>query len=226
MRKRNYIIGLIILGIVIAGGVSWYLFSPLFLENRVDEAFPFELPADEEIANMDDEQRKALEEEFIEAVPDESVVLDLSQRQQEQVEAEVQKAADAVMMEKSMDDPMPDSVEEQPVVLAAGSFTGADSFHQGSGAADLFRLPDGTTLLRFESFEVTNGPELHVYLSQHPSPSNRTEVGENYLDLGELKGNVGNQNYEVPGDVDLSLYQSVVIYCVPFHVVFATATLG
>jgi hypothetical protein len=51
------------------------------------------------------------------------------------------------------------------------------------------------------------------------------EVGEDQVELGQLKGNVGNQNYEIPAEIDLSLYQSVVIYCLPFQVVFSTATL-
>ena len=51
-------------------------------------------------------------------------------------------------------------------------------------------------------------------------------VGDDYVHLGALKGNIGNQNYEIPAEVDLSEYKSVVIYCVPFHVVFATATLS
>ncbi len=54
----------------------------------------------------------------------------------------------------------------------------------------------------------------------------RAEVGSDYVDLGSLKGNMGNQNYEIPTDLDLSDYQGVVIYCMPFHVVFATASLN
>ena len=56
-------------------------------------------------------------------------------------------------------------------------------------------------------------------------PADRDELGD-YIDLGSLKGNIGNQNYEIPAGTDLSQYQSIVIYCQPFHVVFATATLG
>ena len=66
---------------------------------------------------------------------------------------------------------------------------------------------------------------MHVLLARDPVPSSRDDLGE-YLDLGSLKGNVGNQNYEIPSGTDLSQFKSVVIYCVPFHVVFATATLG
>jgi hypothetical protein len=63
-------------------------------------------------------------------------------------------------------------------------------------------------------------------LSKHPAPSGRSDIGEDYIDLGSLKGNIGSQNYDIPDNVDLSEYESVVIYCVPFHVVFATAALN
>jgi hypothetical protein len=101
---------------------------------------------------------------------------------------------------------------------------GADSFHQGSGQATIYQLPEGGHVLRFEEFDVTNGPDLHVILVKNPSPVSSADVGDDYIDLGSLKGNIGNQNYDIPAGVDLSQYQSVVIYCVPFHVVFATAT--
>jgi hypothetical protein len=81
-------------------------------------------------------------------------------------------------------------------------------------------------VLRLEEFDVTNGPDLHVILSKNPAPTNRVEVGNEYVDLGQLKGNQGNQNYVIPDYIDLLQYQSVVIYCVPFHVVFAIATLN
>jgi hypothetical protein len=71
-----------------------------------------------------------------------------------------------------------------------------------------------------------NGPDLHVLLANHPAPADRAEGMASYLDLGSLKGNVGSQNYEIPASADISQFQSVVIYCEPFHVVFSTATLG
>jgi hypothetical protein len=112
------------------------------------------------------------------------------------------------------------------LVLSKGTFQGADRFHQGSGEATIYRAPDGSHLLRLENFQVTNGPELHVILSPNPAPESRDDVHQpGYLDLGSLKGNVGNQNYEIPADVDVSALSSVVIYCSPFHVVFSIAPL-
>ena len=114
-----------------------------------------------------------------------------------------------------------------PLPLKTGSFFGTDSFHRGSGTATIFNLDDGIDLLRLENFMVTNGPKLHVYLSAHPNPMSSTETRQDgFYDLGELRGNIGNQNYEIPSEVDLSLYNSVVIYCQPFHVLFSVASLS
>ena len=112
------------------------------------------------------------------------------------------------------------------VALKLGSFMDAESFHKGSGSATIYRGPDGSYLLRLEDLAVTNGPDLHVILSPHASPDNPGDVKTaGYLDLGRLKGNRGNQNYEIPDDVEIGNFRSVVIYCVPFIVVFSVAML-
>ncbi len=110
--------------------------------------------------------------------------------------------------------------------VAMGSFKDADAFHRGSGAATIYRTPDGAEILRLENLEVTNGPALRVVLSPHPDPERSEQVKqEGYVDLGDLKGNRGNQNYPIPAGVDTSIHKSVVIYCYPFAVVFSVATL-
>ncbi len=112
------------------------------------------------------------------------------------------------------------------VALKTGPFQDADRFHKGSGAATMYRLEDDSAVLRLEDFKVTNGPDLHVIIASHPVPSSRDEVHDGeYLDLGKLKGNVGNQNYPLPATADPSAYSSVVIYCAPFHVIFSIASL-
>ena len=111
--------------------------------------------------------------------------------------------------------------------LKEGSFKDADAFHKGSGQAIIYTTPDGGHLLRLENLDVTNGPALHVVLSPHDDPTRSEEVKlPGYADLGDLKGNRGNQNYPIPADVDLAGIKSVVIYCYPFAVVFSAATLG
>lgn len=122
-----------------------------------------------------------------------------------------------------------ESVDAMPgaVALKSGQFRDADRFHKGSGVGTIYDLPDGSALLRLEDFRVTNGPDLHVILAPHPSPEGRSDVHEgDYLDLGKIKGNIGNQNYPLPPEADPSAFNSVVIYCKPFHVVFSVASLN
>ena len=125
--------------------------------------------------------------------------------------------------------PLPTATPAQQttaVKLKSGAFRNADDFHKGSGEATIYRGPDGTLLLRLEKFKVTNGPDLHVVLSPHEDPKTQQQVMlAGWVDLGKLKGNVGNQNYFIPDNVDVNAQQSVVIYCKPFHVIFSVATL-
>ena len=122
--------------------------------------------------------------------------------------------------------PTPTPTPAGAVKLKVGEFMDQDSIHRGSGTAIIYRGPDGSLLLRLENFSVTNGPDLHVYLSPHHNPDRGGQVrATGYVDLGELKGNRGNQNYPIPAGVDVGIQQSVVIYCVPFSVVFSVAML-
>ena len=154
------------------------------------------------------------------------------------------KAAEADSMEESsaMTDEavamMEDAIEQsemaaQPAAadeveaVTMGHFVDADAFHRGSGTATIYRTPDGSEILRLEDLDVTNGPALHVVLSTHPGPERSEQVKQDgYVDLGDLKGNKGNQNYPIPAGVDTSIHKSVVIYCYPFAVVFSVATLS
>ena len=118
------------------------------------------------------------------------------------------------------------AASDQVEGVGMGSFKDADAFHRGSGTATIYRTPDGSEVLRLEDLNVTNGPALHVVLSTHPDPERSEQVKqEGYVDLGDLKGNRGNQNYPIPAGVDTSIHNSVVIYCYPFAVVFSVATL-
>ncbi len=121
-----------------------------------------------------------------------------------------------------------DMPEADPIKLLSGAFEGADSFHQGSGDVGAYVLDDGSQILRFDNLDVTNGPDLHVILSPVGSAEGRDDVmASGYVDLGSLKGNRGNQNYDIPPEVDLASGDwTVVIYCQPFHVIFATAQLS
>ncbi len=110
-------------------------------------------------------------------------------------------------------------------VVARGTFAGADDFHKGAGTATVYRAGQ-TLILRLEAFTVTNGPDLYVLLTKHASPKTSRDVDNGYLEVAKLKGNSGSQNYALPAGTSLSEYRAVVIYCKPFSVVFATATLS
>src|SRR4030095_13112734 len=101
-----------------------------------------------------------------------------------------------------------------------GNFVDAgDGFHKAEGIAKVINLADGRTFLRLENLKTTNGPDLYVYLS----------VGKDAMDivnLGRLKGNIGNQNYEIPAGTDLSKYNTALIWCKAFSTLFGSSKLS
>ena len=124
-----------------------------------------------------------------------------------------------------MEEAMPEAMGEA-TALKRGDFADADSFHKGEGTATIYRLPDGSHVLRVESLRVSNGPDLRVILTTHPNPEGRDDVHQTgYVELGKLKGNIGDQNYPVPPEVAPTSFNAVVIYCKPFHVIFSVAPL-
>jgi Electron transfer DM13 len=109
-------------------------------------------------------------------------------------------------------------------VLATGRFHSVA--HDTSGVATIHQLSDGQRLVRLTAFETSNGPDVRVYLvAAKDAADNETVTRAGFVDLGAMKGNKGDQNYEVPANVDLSQYQSVTIWCRRFGVNFATAPL-
>lgn len=109
-------------------------------------------------------------------------------------------------------------------VLATGHFHSVS--HASTGVATIHQFPTGTRLVRLTAFETSNGPDVHVYLIAAPdAQDNDTVTRAGFVDLGALKGNTGDQNYEVPAEVDLRQYHAVTIWCRRFGVNFATAPL-
>ena len=101
-----------------------------------------------------------------------------------------------------------------------GNFVDAgDGFHKAEGIAKVINLADGRTFLRLENLKTTNGPDLYVYLSVGKDASD-------IVNLGRLKGNIGNQNYEIPAGTDLSKYDTVLIWCKAFSTLFGSAKLS
>jgi hypothetical protein len=114
--------------------------------------------------------------------------------------------------------------QEAAKVLAKGEFHNADK--AGSGTATIYQLADGKRVLRLTGFSVDNGPDLHVRLIAADDAKDTASVAKtDHVELGKLKGNKGDQNYEVPADVDLGKDKVVSIWCNRFSVNFAAAPL-
>ena len=120
----------------------------------------------------------------------------------------------------------PLGVGDEPFIIMAGDFTTIDVMHQAQGTASIYQLGDVQRVLRLDPFTVSNGPDLHVILSQHTQPRTSAEaLLPAYVDLGVLRSVSGAQNYPIPDDTDLSRYRSVVIYSMSLNMVYSTATL-
>jgi hypothetical protein len=107
--------------------------------------------------------------------------------------------------------------------VAAGEWRSLE--HATTGKASLVKLPTGTHSVQFASLDTSDGPDLYVYLSPHASGSSEKTFGQGFTSLGKLKGNRGDQVYEIPAGVDVSAIRSVVIWCQRFSAGFAVAPL-
>ena len=222
MKRKISLSVIAILGI--AGlAVVWWLIAPLFIDQSVDEAFPLALPDEAEISELSPEEAEQTLDEAMEVI-DEEFVESLPPEQAQELEEQI-AAISTMMPDSEMEEEMPETeTQAEWVLVSEGQFQDADSTHRGSGTASVFQQGE-TQILRFENFNVTNGPDLHVLLVENIGAGSHDELGD-YIDLGKLKGNMGDQNYEIPDGIDISQYEGIIIYCVPFRVVFARAPLG
>ena len=112
-----------------------------------------------------------------------------------------------------------------PVDLLRGRFVSHE--HGTSGRVRVVGQPDGSRLLAIEDLDTSDGPDLHVWLTDAEVSDDGWRVFDDgrYVDLGELRGNKGNLVYELPRDLDLADYQSVSIWCERFSVSFGAAAL-
>jgi hypothetical protein len=113
----------------------------------------------------------------------------------------------------------------QIVTLAQGSFIPLGRY-SGEGTAIVLNDGSEQRFVRFENFSTDNGPDLRVYLSASDANADSAAFDDDFVDLGVLKGNIGDQNYEIPPDVDLSIYDTVVVWCVRFSTPFTAADLA
>lgn len=107
--------------------------------------------------------------------------------------------------------------------VAAGAFVSLA--HETTGRAEVHRLPDGSAVLHLAGLATSDGPDVRVWLSSRTADrAGDADQGE-WLELGPLKGNRGDQNYAVPDGTDLTRYVSVVLWCKRFSVAFGAAPL-
>ncbi|MGW7052255.1 DM13 domain-containing protein [Streptomyces sp. NPDC054887] len=118
----------------------------------------------------------------------------------------------------------PAAKDTGPLDLAEGGFVTHE--HGTSGTARTVRLADGGQVLRLEDLKTSDGPDVRVYLSTRDADAVEAGLGEGAVQLGKLKGNLGNQNYAVPPGTDLSKFHSAVLWCKRFSVSFGAADLA
>jgi len=111
------------------------------------------------------------------------------------------------------------TVTNNTMALMGNFIDAGDGFHKVEGIAKVINLADGRIFLRLENLKTTNGPDLYVYLSVGKDASD-------IVNLERLKGNIGNQNYEIPARTDLSKYNTVLIWCKAFSTLFGSAKLS
>jgi len=116
--------------------------------------------------------------------------------------------------------------DNQVKTLETGTFHG--KVHQTSGRATIYQDADGKLILRLANFKTSNGPDVHVILiaaKDADDDANFLKTDTSRVELGKIKGNEGDQNYEIPAGTDLSKYQTVSIYCERFNANFGAAPL-
>jgi len=199
--QKGITIGIITAAVIIGGVLA----SPLFYETEVNEPLPVSLNEIEEgltyemFTEMDDSKRDLLVEQM-----------------STEVQEMIMEKASTVIIPISQTMPEPMEPENSVVLVKSGMFVGLAG-HNAEGIAKIIQVND-MTFLRFEDFEVTNGPDLRVYITLEGDVKNG-------IHLEKLKGSKGDQNYSLEG-IDLDAFDSVVIYCQPFGVYFGEAKLA
>lgn len=238
MKELGIRISLILLiAIFIASG--WYFLAPYFFNRVVEKPSPFVFPSQDKVGIIMMPGKTKAESVAARILAPAAHRNDgtltakaivSAQKERWQVQATPTAptpitTTQVISESVELEDATPEkNTSTMPMVLGQGHFVDADAFHKGSGLATLYMLMNGDYLLRLEDLVTSSGPDLHVLLSPNEAPTNHDSLGD-YLDLGDLQSNIGDQNYALPADIDLTQYRSVVIYCVPYRIVFATATL-
>src|ERR1700678_3724872 len=130
-----------------------------------------------------------------------------------------------LVVNRSVDEAMPTAQGSLPSqLLASGQFYSI--LHPTAGTATIYQMGDGSRVLRFTGFSTSNGPDVHVYMvATDDAKDSASVLRAGFIDLGTIKGNMGDQNYTLGPDVDLSKYRAVSVWCKRFSVNFGAARL-
>jgi len=131
-----------------------------------------------------------------------------------------------LFINQKVNEAAPAALSAEPEPLYTGQLEG--KVHQTSGRATIYKNAEGKMYLRLSDFTTSNGPDVHVVLVKAEDKALEQEIVKGNLDsveIGSLKGNQGDQNYDLPATADLNQYQAVVIYCERFHAIFGVARL-
>jgi len=130
-----------------------------------------------------------------------------------------------LFVNRRVDEAMPtEQGGESAQPLESGRFYSI--LHPTEGVATIYRTGDGTRVLRLTRFKTSNGPDVHVYMVAADDAKDVATVQQaGFIDLGVIKGNIGDQNYMLSSDLDLGKYRAVSIWCKRFSVNFGAAAL-
>lgn len=231
-RSRRRIWITLAAAVLVAGIVGLALFQPwkIFTRNTVDEALPAAAQAISTTQAVTAEQTSAVPTPVRTPTPA-GVAAPTSAAAPTEDPSAAAAAPAALPAPAAPSTPLAavaaaPPAEPQPALMAAGSFV--DGEHQTSGGASLLQLPDGSRIVRLEDFSTSDGPDVHVWLTDQPAGGDDWAIYDDgrYLELGELKGTDGNQNYPIPAESDLTGFTSVVIWCDRFNVAFGSAAIS
>ena len=199
-RKHFFKLTLLPLGVIAA---LWFLVIQPRTSKTVNEAFPIAAPAPTAVTVA----QPAVQPVIQPAATTVSATIAPAAAAQAPATGQVQTAPTIA--------PTSAPAAAGPVAVKSGNFVKVE--HDGSGKATIFKQAEGVYILRFDNLDVTNGPDLRVRLLGPNGAS---------LDLGGLKGNKGNQNYELPAGFDPTKYDTADIWCRAFKVQFNKAALS
>jgi hypothetical protein len=130
-----------------------------------------------------------------------------------------------LVVNRQVDEAMPAAQgDSSPHPIESGTFYSI--LHPTAGTATIYQMGDGTRVLRLSKFSTSNGPDVHVYMVAADDAKDAAAVEKaGFIDLGVIKGNIGDQNYMLGRDLDLAKYRAVSIWCKRFSVNFGAAAL-